>query len=202
MAPTPARSVTMTFDPATYTGLYRIALSRVELVVRADGQNLSAQLQGDPLLKLRQVSEDVFIARNEGLMLSFQREARRVTNVLISNNGFNLLAQRLTTQAPHLDRKVLSVSATRLAQYAGDYRLDTATLARVSVDGGGLNLHITGRESIPLAAFSDDHFTDVDNSCEVTFKRGASADVQGIVIDFAGAQREGKRQTWLAREPK
>jgi D-alanyl-D-alanine-carboxypeptidase/D-alanyl-D-alanine-endopeptidase len=198
-APPPAnamRAVTTDIDPADYTGLYRIDASGTELIVRADGQKLTAQLHGNPLLALRQISEDVFIARNEGMLLSFQREPTKVTNVLVSSNGFNLLARRLTAQAPYLNRKVLSVSAAKLAQLAGDYRLDAATFARVTVDGGGLNLHLTGGTPIALAAFSDDHFTDVDNSCEVTFKRDSSHAVQSVVVDFAGLPREGKRETW------
>jgi hypothetical protein len=108
----------------------------------------------------------------------------------------NLLAERLAVQAPHLERKVMSVSQQRLAEFAGDFRLDAFTFARVTVDGGGLVLQLTGRAPIPLAAFAVDRFTDVDNSCEVTFRHDASGSINAAVVSFVGVDRVASRQTW------
>jgi hypothetical protein len=49
-----------------------------------------------------------------------------------------------------------------------------------------------------LAAFAIDRFTDVDNSCEVTFRRDATGSVNAAVISFAGVDRVAPRQTWRA----
>ena len=195
-APPVLVAVPTSVDPTIYAGLYKIDTLNTELIVRSDGARLSAQLLGSPSVPFREVGEDIFAAHGEEMVLSFQRESNKVTNVLITRGGVNLLAQRLTVQAPALQRKVMSVSSTLLQEYAGDFRIDATTLARVAVDGGGLDLHLTGRASIALAAFSKDHFTDIENSCEVAFKRDTSGKVGSIVISFAGIDRHALRTKW------
>ncbi len=196
-APLPRTTMNSTVDPAPYAGLYKIRSIGTELIVRANGQRLSVQLRGNPEIALQPVAEDVFGAtQSEAMMLSFQRELGKVTNVVFDHDGMNLLAERLAIQAPHLERKVMSVSQRRLTEFAGDFRLDTFTFARVTVDGGGLDLQLTGRAPIPLAAFAVDRFTDVDNSCEVTFRHDASGSVNTAVVSFAGVDRVASRQTW------
>ena len=159
---------------------------------------MTAQLQGSPAVRLREIGNDVFIARGDALTLSFQRERDKVTNVLVNRGGLNLMAQRLSTQTPRLMRKVMSVRAETLANYAGDYRVDPGTFARVTVDGGGLSLQLTGRTAIALAPFAEDRFTDADNSCEVHFERVKGGMADHIVMNFAGADRSGFRETWRA----
>jgi serine-type D-Ala-D-Ala carboxypeptidase/endopeptidase len=198
-APLPRTTMNSTVDPAPYAGLYKIRSIGTELIVRSSGQRLSVQLRGNPEIALQPVAEDVFAAaQGEAMMLSFQRELGNVTNVVFDHGGMNLLAERLAVQAPHLERKVMSVSQQRLMELAGDFRLDAFTFARITVDGGGLNLQLTGRAPIPLAAFAVDRFTDVDNSCEVTFRRDASGSVNAAAVSFAGVDRVASRQTWRA----
>ncbi|MEP6483173.1 MAG: serine hydrolase [Rudaea sp.] len=197
-SPPPSAMITAapSSDLSAYAGLYQIDSLNTELIVRSDGSTLSAQLLGSPSVPYREISEDMFAAHGEEMTLSFQREANKVTNVLITRGGVNLLAQRLTAQAPVLQRKIMSVSTARLAEYAGDFRIDAATFARISVDGGGLTLHLTGRATLPVAAFSQDHFTDVENSCEVAFKRNASGKVESVVLNFGGVDRRGVPTEW------
>ena len=159
---------------------------------------MTAQLQGSPTVRMREVGNDVFIAHGDALTLSFQRERDKVTNVLVNRGGVNLLAQRLTTQTPQLSRKVMSMHAEKLANYSGDYRVDPNTFARVTVDGGGLSLQLTGRAAIALAPFAEDRFTDADNSCEVHFERAKDGTVDRIAMNFAGADRTGVREAWSA----
>ena len=170
-APLPGSTVSAPSDPETYAGLYRFSSGGSELVVRATGGAMTAQLQGAPALRLREVDSDLFVARGDALTLSFQRELSKITSVLVNHGGMNLLAQRLSAQTPRLARKVMSMRGELLADYAGDYRIDPATFARVTVEGGGLSLQLTGRAAIALAPFAEDRFTDADNSCEVRFER-------------------------------
>ena len=197
-APEPASTVATPRDPESYAGLYRFEAGGAELVVRAQGGAMTAQLQGAPAVRLRESQDDVFFARGDALTLSFQRERDKVTAVLVNHGGVNLLAQRLSAQTPRLARKVMSMRGDTLRAYAGDYRVDPNTFARVAVEGGGLSLQLTGRAAIALAPFADDHFTDVDNSCEVTFQRSAGGSVDRIVMNFAGVDRAGVRETWSA----
>jgi serine-type D-Ala-D-Ala carboxypeptidase/endopeptidase len=199
-APVPSSSVTAPRDPETYAGLYRFSASGTDLVVRVQDTTMTAQLQGAPAVRLREVSNDVFIARGDALTLSFQRELEKVTNVVVNHSGVNLLARRLSAQTPRLARKVMSMRHDVVAGYAGDYRVDPNTFARVTVDGGGLSLQLTGRAPIALAPFADDRFTDVENSCEVRFERAKDGEVDRIVMNFAGTDRVGTREVWKAPE--
>jgi CubicO group peptidase (beta-lactamase class C family) len=199
VAPLPVLAAAPPADVAIYAGLYKIRSVGTEIIVRADGQRLSVQLPGAPLIALQPIADDVFAAMHgEAMLLSFQRDRGNVTSVVLDRVGMNLLAERLADQAPRLERKVMSVSQQRLAEFAGDFRLDTLSFARVTVDGGGLDLQLTGRAPIPLAAFAVDRFTDVDNSCEVTFRRDAHGSVNAAVVTFAGLDRIAPRQTWRA----
>jgi len=194
--PLPSSVISVPSDPELYAGLYRFAADASDLIVRAQGGSMTAQLQGAPAVRLREIGNDVFIARGDALTLSFQRELSKVTNVVVNRGGLNLLAQRLSAQTPRLARKVMSMRAETLANYIGDYRLDPSTFARVAVDGGGLSLQLTGRATIALAPFADDRFTDADNSCEVHFERAKGGAVDRIVVNFAGVDRSGFREVW------
>ncbi|HEX4480594.1 MAG TPA: serine hydrolase [Rudaea sp.] len=197
-APEPSPAVSTPSNPDTYAGLYRFSAGGPELVVRAQGGAMTAQLRGSPAVRLREISDDVFIARGDALTLSFQRELDQVTNVVVNRAGVNLLARRLSAQTPVLARKVMSVRAGTLSAYAGDYRIDPNTFARVAVDGGGLSLQLTGRARIALAPFAEDRFADADDSCEVTFARATDGKIERIVINFAGLDQAGVREVWEA----
>jgi CubicO group peptidase (beta-lactamase class C family) len=196
-APSPAVAMAP-IDLAAYAGLYKIRSVGTEIIVRSNGQRLSAQLRGSPDVVMQPIADDVFAARSEAMMLSFQRDLGKVTSVVIDHGGVNLLAERLASQAPHLERKVMSVPPSRLAEFAGDFRLDDFSIARITVDGGGLDMQLTGRPVIPLAAFANDRFTDVDNSCEVTFRHDSDGKVNSASISFAGIDRIATRLTWRA----
>lgn len=198
-APLPAIAAASPSDLGIYAGLYKIRSIGTEIIVRAAGQRLSVQLRGMPVISLQPIADDVFSAlHGEAMTLSFQRDSGKVASLLLDHGGMNLLAERLADQAPHLERKVMSVSQQRLPEYAGDFRLDSFSFARITVDGGGLDLQLTGRVPIPLAAFAIDRFTDVDNSCEVTFRRDAAGNVNAAVISFAGVDRVAPQQAWRA----
>ncbi len=199
-APLPSPSVSSPSDPEVYAGLYRFASGGSELVVHTQGAAMTAQVQGSPAVRMREISKDVFIARGDALTLSFQRELDKVNTVLVNRGGINLLAQRLSAQTPRLARKVMSMREEMLASYIGDYRVDANTFARVAVDGGGLSLQLTGRVPILLAPFAQDHFTDAENSCEVRFERSKEGSVDRIVMNFAGADRVGSREVWRSTE--
>lgn len=195
-APESNSTISAPRDPETYAGLYRFSAGGSELVVRAQGGAMTAQLQGSPPVRLREVRDDVFVARGDAMTLSFQRELDKVTNVIVNHGGVNLQARRLSAQTPRLARKVMSVRAETLPVYAGDYRIDSNTFARITVEGGGLSLQLTGRAPIALAPFANDRFADDDDACEVTFKHAGGGNVDTIVMNFAGLDQIGVRDAW------
>jgi hypothetical protein len=175
-----------------YPGLYQVR-SGIEVTVRHQGGHLTAQLSGQPAARLHAESEDVFDAGADGFGISFQREAGKVTNLLLNRAGVNVLAQRLSEHAPHVPRVPIVVSVQALSDYAGDYRLDANTLARIVVNSDQLSLRLTGRAPVPLLAFTRDHFAGNDDSCELAFARDAAGKITALRLDFAGTERSAPR---------
>jgi len=177
-----------------YTGLYQVR-GGMDIVIRERDQQLFAQLQGDQSARLSAYGDDVFEAVAEGYTISFQREAGSVNSLLLARAGVNLLAQRLSTRAPHVTRQALEVDARQLGEFAGDYQVSPDSLARVSA-AQGLSMQLTGRTPLALKPFAADRFACVDESCEVVFMRDAAAAVTGARIDFAGGVHEAPRVRW------
>jgi serine-type D-Ala-D-Ala carboxypeptidase/endopeptidase len=179
-----------------YPGLYQVR-SGIEITVRLRNDKLSAQLNGQPAAQLHADGEDVFDAGANGFGVSFQREAGEVTNLLLNRGGVNFLAQRLSAQAPHVARTRIAVDAKSLNDFAGDYRLDGDTLARVAARADMLTLQVTGRAPTPLLAFAKDRFSCDDDSCELLFKRDAKGRIASARVDFAGLERDAPRVYWV-----
>ena len=179
-----------------YPGLYQVR-SGVEVTVRQHDGRLSAQLSGQPAALLHADGEDVFDAGADGFGISFQREAGKVTNLLLNREGVNFLAQRLSERAPHVSRAPIAVAAKSLLDYAGDYRLDANTLARIAVHTDTLSLQLTGRASLPLLAFAKDRFAADDASCELVFARDVAGKIAALRIAFAGSERDATRVHWV-----
>ncbi|MDR3387807.1 MAG: serine hydrolase [Rudaea sp.] len=196
--PPPARAPAPTSAQLdAYPGLYQVR-SGTEIIVRRRDDNLSAQLGGQPAALLHADGDDVFDAGASGFGISFQREAGRVTNLLLNRDGMHFLAERLSARAPHVERVRIAVDANASNDLVGDYRLDADTLARIGIHRGVLSLQVTGRMAIPLQAFAKDRFACDDDSCELSFKRDAEDRVASVRIDFAGTERDAPQVHWIA----
>lgn len=180
---------------AVYPGLYQVR-GGVEITVRQRDAQLSAQLSGQPAALLRADSEDVFDADADGFAISFQREAGKVTTLLLNRGGVNLVAQRLSERAPHVARASIPVDAKTLLDYAGDYRLDANALARITLRENKLSLQLSGRAPQPLLAFARDHFACDDDSCTLAFQRDEASRVTSVRLDFAGTEGAAPRVRW------
>ncbi|HEX3896102.1 MAG TPA: serine hydrolase, partial [Rudaea sp.] len=90
-APLQTVAIASPSDLDIYAGLYKIRSVGTEIIVRANGQNLSVQLRGSPAITLQPVAEDVFSAvRGEAMMLSFQRDSKKITSFVLDHGGMNL----------------------------------------------------------------------------------------------------------------
>ena len=177
---------------AAYPGLYQVR-GGVEITVRQHDAQLSAQLSGQPAALLHADTDDVFDAGAEGFGISFQREAGKVTNLLLNRAGVNVIAQRLSERAPHVVRTPIAIDAKMLPDYVGDYRLGANALARVALSDDRLSLQLSGRAVLPLLAFAKDRFACADDSCTLAFQRDAAGIVTSVRVDFAGTEGDAPR---------
>jgi D-alanyl-D-alanine-carboxypeptidase/D-alanyl-D-alanine-endopeptidase len=180
---------------ADYPGLYQVRGGE-EIIVRATADGLSAQLRGQPAMRLHADAEDVFDAGAEGLGISFQREAGKVTSLVLNRDGANFLAQRLSERAPHMVRTPLVLDPKSLHEFAGDYRLDADTLVRIALHTNALRMQMSGRAALSLFAYARDRFADADGSCELLFHRDASGNIISLSLGLAGVERTAARSRW------
>lgn len=178
-----------------FVGLYQVR-GGIEITIRQRDGQLSAQLRGGPIARLTADEDDVFDAGAEGFAITFQREAGKVTSLIVTRAGVNVLAERLSARAPHVTRTAIAVDAKELAGFAGDYQLGDAGLARIFVQGDKLSMQLAGRAPLDLVAFAKDRFSCADESCEATFQHNAAGDVTAVSLDFAGAQNNAPRVRW------
>jgi hypothetical protein len=182
-------------EMAAYPGLYRIAAGN-DFVVRVGTDGLTAQFPGQFPLGLRAVGHDVFAASGDAFVLSFQREAHAVASILLGHDGTNVIAQRLSSRAPLLERAALAIDASKLQEYSGDYRLAADTLLRIAVRDGALTAQATGLAPRALIAFAPDRFADPHGACEIHFLRNDKHAVVSLKIVLAGAERSAGRVEW------
>jgi hypothetical protein len=176
-------------------GLYQVR-DGPALVLRAAAAGLTGQWQGAPPITLRAIGEDLFAARDDSFVLSFQREGRDVTSLVANRGGLHVLAQRLSRQAPALHRASIALDSTRLHDYTGDFRLDADTLVRVSATTTGLRLQLTGQEGLVLEPFATDRFAAADGSCVASFARDERGEVTALRLDLAGGEHTAWRTRW------
>lgn len=200
-APPPAPAVSA--HPASlklddYTGLYEVG-EDVQLIIRDESGALTAQWSGQPVLELQAVSTDTFDTGDAGYTLSFQREAGRVISVLISHDGINVPAKRLSLRAPRLRRIPIALTAQELDAAVGDYRVDNHTLLRIAADGVALDLQLTARKRMPLTAYAPDHFVTMDDAIDLVLQRRRDGSVAAVDLELAGKRRVAPRVVWQIR---
>jgi len=189
--PKPAVAVPAPADAAQYAGLYQVR-NGAELIVRARGVALSAQLAGEPAGNLTPLGDDIFDA--EAFILTFQREGSRIVSVILSRGGVNAVAERLSDRAPQLARAQQEATAAQWDELRGDYLLARSTLLRIARSENRATLQLTGRARVELGAYGADRFRCLDDSCELHVRRDADGKLTALDVDFAGAIRVATRR--------
>ncbi|MEO8958272.1 MAG: serine hydrolase domain-containing protein [Rudaea sp.] len=180
---------------AEFEGLYQLP-DGTDVILRSDQAGLSAQWPGQAPIDVVFMDQDIFVAPGLALTLSFQREAGSVANVVIDHSGINVLAQRISTRAPHLKRVPLNIPPALADSIVGDFVLDADSLMRVRKVGSSLMLHMTGHAPTGLHLFAKDHFFTSDDSVVVTLEHGSTGEVTGLLLEFAGVSRKARRVHW------
>jgi CubicO group peptidase (beta-lactamase class C family) len=198
LAPPPAPAAPYVADAEVlerYPGLYRL-LDGSDLVVRNAGAALVAQLRGQPPTPLVALGEDVFAVRGGGYGITFVRNIDAISGLVLNAGGQFVGAQRLSERAPRLLRNPIELPAARLADYRGDFVLETGVMLRVSVGGDAILAQFTGAAPIPMRAFAPDRFADADGANGLDFHRNEQGIVDGVGADLGGGERKGRPANW------
>jgi bla regulator protein BlaR1 len=114
-ATTPSEtSMSITLDSAVldrYTGDYQVAPNAV-LAVTREGNQLFAQLTGQPKAEIFAQSESEFFYKIVKAQISFERDAQgRTTRLVLHQNGANLAAPRIDAASA---QKISAATATKI----------------------------------------------------------------------------------------
>lgn len=196
----PPPSVSAPFVPdakrlAGYAGLYRL-LNGTEVIVGDRDGALVVQLRGQPTWPLFAVAEDAFVSQGGAVGVSFIRNIDEFSGMLLHANGEFVTGQRLSARAPRLQRTAITLDATVLAGYPGDYRLDPDTLLRITTAADGLGMQLSGTTRIAVRAYAVDRFADADGQNGLVFRRDEHGRISGVILDLAGGEREATPVSW------
>jgi len=197
-APPPAAPTPFVPDAARlegYAGLYRL-LDHTEVIVSDSGSALRMQLRGQPAWPLFAVAEDAFVTQGGAVGLSFIRNIDEISGLLVRMNGAFVTGERLSARAPRLQRTFIALDASKLAGYAGDYRLDADTLLRVTVGDEGFNAQLSGAARSALRAYATDRFSDADGQTGLIFERDERGHIVAVTLDLAGGERKATPTNW------
>ena len=127
---------------------------------------------------------------------------RRVTVIVLGNLngpapdslGASLLAMaRDGTAAQRAQQRAATPPSESLEAYAGVYDLTPTSSVTVSVANGRLMSQVTGREAVALKPKLADVFLLREVDAQITFTRGASGTVEGLILYEAGRDRVARK---------
>lgn len=137
------------------------------------------------------------------------RTDRQSGVVLLGNAAVDLSALGLALLSdeapPPSPRRVRTVPATTLADYAGLYELTSNQLMTIRTTPNGLTAQLPGQFAWPLIGFDDDAFAYIDVDAQLTFDRGEGRKVEKLLLHQNGlnlpAPRLSERAPHVARQP-
>lgn len=187
-------------DPVEYAGLYESSPGE-QLLIRAVPGNLTLQSSGRLAVPLKPRGSDLFSVEGAAVRLSFQRDSRgRVDGLRLSENGVIVPVRRLSSRAPNLQRAEIALSQDKLAEYCGDYAVDSDVLARLRCDDT-VSLQFSGARRRALFAYAEDRFASRDGELELIARRDAGGRVDALTLVLLGSEATMARVTWQPVPP-
>jgi len=89
---------------------------------------------------------------------------------------------------PSPARPEVQVAENILRTYVGDYQLTEALTLTITLEAGRLHVHPTGQAKLPLVAQSESTFLVREANALISFTKGPSGDVTGLVLQQTGRE--------------
>jgi hypothetical protein len=94
---------------------------------------------------------------------------------------------------PPPERPEVEVAAELLKTYVGEYELTPEITLTISLESGRLHAQPTGQTKLPLSAESSDTFFLRQANARISFTKGASGEVTGLVLDQGGRKQSARK---------
>ena len=173
-----------------YAGLYPLSPS-FEIRVAQQNGALYFQATRQPGFWLRPLSVDRFVLTGMPAEVCFQRDASgKVVSLTWQQNGQKY--RGLREELPSPPQKI-TLSQAMLEEYAGQYLLKTDFGITVRLKDRGLLAQATGQREAPIFASAKDEFFYTEVEARITFVRGLTGEIAGIVLNQNGRKTLGKK---------
>ena len=184
-------------DAATldaYVGVYKID-ERTERVVSRDGETLKIQRSGRPPREVLASSKTEFFIPDSFVRMRFETDASgRATRMVVRQpNGTEEVAVRVDKPVPAPIVEV-AVDPAILASYAGEYAIAPTFSITITAEGGKLFGQATGQPKFELFAKSETEFFLKVVDARISFVKGASGNVESLVLHQGGRDVPGRRK--------
>jgi len=168
----------------------------VTMMIRLDGDHLTAQLAGQPQFPIFAESDAKFFLKVVDAQLEFLKdESGGVTHAILHQNGRDLKAPRTSaTAAPPPQHNEIPVPASTLARYAGTYQMRPNVELSIALDGDHLTARLTGQPAFPIFAESETLFFFKIVEATLEFQRDASGAVTAVRLRQGPINELGPRK--------
>lgn len=189
----------------TYVGMYEDKADDLTFAVRHVGNSLTAQLAGQPQIRLFASKPDAFYLRAVDANISFSRSADgKVSGLSLHQNGQIANAVRTSTVAttptaapsssPPASASAsaspastpLVLDAGALDEYVGAYDAGQGFVLTVTRDNSQLMVQATGQEAAAVYPSAKDKFYYKIVDAQIDFQRDAGGKVVGLVLHQNG----------------
>lgn len=161
--------------------------------ITREGDQLLAQLTGQPKFPVFAESESKFFFKVVDAQISFVRGADgKVDHLVLHQNG-NHKCEKLKDYKPTVQVEV-PVDPKILAQYVGRYELKPGIEFDVKLEDGQLKVMLTGQPRFPVFAKSENKFFYKVVEAQLTFKKDDAGKVTSLVLHQGGMDQTAKRK--------
>lgn len=166
---------------------------RERLLVKRREESLLAQATGDRERRLWPASETEFFLENSAARIQFVRNAKGEVDSAVLDNFGPLQTAKKTSETLMADPPVAKVDQATYDAYVGEYELLPGFVIAVTRDGACLLAQATGQSQFEIFPKSPTDFFYKVVDAQITFVRGESGRVTGLVLHQGGRDVPAKK---------
>jgi hypothetical protein len=172
-------------------GVYKLDEKR-RLVVRRDGDHLTAQPSGGPAFALAAEADGTFYVEEPPIRAIFTRDqSGKITGADVTMPTPRHLVR--TDEPLPAERQAVALDEKQLERYVGSYELRPNFILAVTREGARLFTQATGQPRFEIFASALDEFFVKAFDSQLSFHVDKSGLADGVVIHQGGRDLAGKR---------
>lgn len=171
----------------SYTGRYNYGHGAV-LMVTLEGNQLMAQMTGQPNFPIYPSSEDQFNWKVVEASIKFVKDEKgNVSHAIHSQGGQQIEAKKMKDELP------VPVASSVFDKYVGKYDIGNTNLFVVTKEGDKLLLQAPGQPIYQLLPASETEYFLKESSARISFKANDAGKIDTMILNIDGTEQQGKK---------